>query len=91
MLALDKFFESPELNVISNLYNSLYTLNLRNLLSYSFAEKKVARSFLRKSLAHFDQHTLSFLLQVETVNTKEQPFEIIDEAMEEELPVLCVA
>lgn len=88
MLALDNFFESPELSIVATLYESLYTLNLHNLLSYSFVEKKVARSFLRKSLAHFDQHTLNSLSQVDTINAKEQSFELIDESLEEELPVL---
>lgn len=54
LLALDKFFNNPSLEILKEVYEALQSFELQKLPMLTFSERKTIRSFLRNKVAHLD-------------------------------------
>jgi hypothetical protein len=65
---LDEFFKAPSVEVIKKVYDAINTLPISSLPKLSFCEKKVARSFLRNKLAHYDEDFVGNIKAIDIYN-----------------------
>ncbi|KAJ3312396.1 hypothetical protein HDV04_003146 [Boothiomyces sp. JEL0838] len=87
LLALDKFFNNPSLEILKEVYEALQSFELQKLPMLTFSERKTIRSFLRNKVAHLDNDFSKILPNLDYYDPEDPSLKLTDTQLEFELPI----